>query len=196
MLLSKRERYLAFGSVAAVILIAGYPLLVQPLLDERSTLGLQLREKQKEIALAQHTIQGSRKPVTAWKNASQAQSETEKAIEGWRYRSGDDRRPLKVTKLRPDPNPEKDKYFYKLTEHVEAEGTNEQIGRFLFQLQTASIPVRILDVSIRPKAEATARSGRESTTERVLTLSVGTIFTEPDADKDKRGEAGARETGR
>jgi hypothetical protein len=81
---------------------------------------------------------------------------------------------------------EREKDFNKVTFRASGSGGMGQIGRFLYRLQTASIPVRISDMTIN--------SRKDGTDDLAITLSISTIYLAPQAEKPgaRPGPAPAR----
>ena len=69
----------------------------------------------------------------------------------------------------------KERDFNKITFRAQGSGGMGQIGRFLYRLQTANIPVRIVDMTIN--------SRRDGTDDLAIVLGVSTIYLAPEAEK-------------
>jgi hypothetical protein len=69
---------------------------------------------------------------------------------------------------------ERERDFQKLTFRATATGGLGQIGRFLYKIQNASMPVRITDLSI-------SSHGREGNDDLSLSLAIATIYLPPAA---------------
>jgi hypothetical protein len=71
---------------------------------------------------------------------------------------------------------DKEKAFLKLTARFTGSGGMEQVGRFLWQVQTSNIPVRITDMSISTR--------KENTDDLELAVGISTIYLSPDGVKE------------
>jgi Tfp pilus assembly protein PilO len=78
---------------------------------------------------------------------------------------------------------EREKDFVKVTFRATGTGTMNQIGKFLWRIQTASVPVRITDVSITSK--------KEGTDDLSVQLGIATIYLTAEAEKKDNKAASA-----
>ncbi|HEV2296160.1 MAG TPA: hypothetical protein VGR35_20115 [Tepidisphaeraceae bacterium] len=67
---------------------------------------------------------------------------------------------------------EKERDFNKITFRANGTGGMRQIGKFLYHLQTADIPVRVADMTIN--------SRKDGTDDLAIVLSISTIYLSPD----------------
>jgi hypothetical protein len=104
--------------------------------------------------------------------ASQAESQVLNSVREW----AQDAR-LSLSSVKPERT-EKEKDYYKITFRATASGTMQQVTRFLYSVQTGSVPARITDVSIT--------SRKEGTDDLTLTLGIATIHPVPESEKPRQ----------
>ncbi|HEY7087385.1 MAG TPA: hypothetical protein VH518_04800 [Tepidisphaeraceae bacterium] len=191
MTLSKREKVIGIAVGAVVGLFALDRLAVSPLMAEREDLLTQIESAENSRNQAKSLIQS--KPVLdrqladivsrgLTQDQSQAESQLLNNLREWGQEAGLDiatlkpsGAPLAVIKPGGKPN-EKEKAFLRITCRATGTGGMQQVGRFIFRIQTSSIPVRITDLSIN--------SRKEGTDDLELNLGLSTIFLAPDAAKE------------
>ena len=181
MVLSKRERYIAIGTVSAVALLGIYYILINPLLERKADLDAKVTDAKLQLERADNLIATSKRmgPVLAQriagplkKSASEAESQMLKNIGEWAR----DARITAPSIDKPDRG-EKEKDFTRMTFRASGAGTMKQIGNFLWQLSTSPIPVRV--------SEFTLATHKEGTDDLTIQLSISTIYLTADADKPK-----------
>ena len=179
MVLSKRERYIAVSTVAAVGLLAVYYGLISPLLDRKSDLDAKVQDARLQLDRANRLIDDSKRlgPVLAQrlagpvkKNASEAESQMLKSIGEWAR----DARMTPPSIDKPDRG-EREKDFAKMTFRASGTGSMNQIGNFLWRLHTSSVPVRV--------GEMTLTTHKEGTDDLTVQLSISTIYLATDNEK-------------
>ena len=187
MVLSKRERYVAVGAISVVSLMAIYYILIGPLLDKKNELDLKVNDRTLDVRRAERLIDDSKRlgPVLAQriagplkKNQSEAESQMLQSIAEWA--KGARMVPPSIEK--PD-RIEKEKEFSRMTFRASATGTMSQIGNFLFRLHTSNVPVRVTEMTLATRKEATD--------DLTLQLGISTIFLAADTDKPNRPAAAA-----
>jgi hypothetical protein len=189
--LSKRERFIGIAVAAVVGYFALDRIAISPLMAQREELLGKINDAELDLARGKSLIASKRtldrqlsenvaRGLT--QDPSTAQSQLLNNVLAWAQESG-----LTVSSLKPNPAPqavpkvggkpgEKEKAFLKLTCRATMAGSMQEAGRFMFRLQTSSIPVRITDVTINSK--------KEGTDDLELTLGLSTIFLAPDAAKE------------
>jgi hypothetical protein len=184
--LSKRERYIAVATVAALGLVAVYYGFVSPLLDRKSDLDSKVREAKLQLDRANRVIDDSHRlgPVLAQrlagpvkKSASEAESQMLKSIGEWAH----DARMTAPSIDKPDRG-EREKDFAKMTFRASATGTMSQIGNFLWRMNTSAVPVRV--------GEMTLTTHKEGTDDLTLQLSISTIYLAADTENAPAGAPG------
>jgi hypothetical protein len=186
--LSRREKIIGITVGAVVGLFALDRLAVTPLLAQREQLNTDISKAELQLAQATNLIRS--KPLLdkqladniskgLTKGQSEAESQLLNHLREWAQESGLDLGTLKpagapqqVVKLGGRPS-EKEKAFLKLTCRASGTGNAEQVGRFIYRIQTASIPLRITDLTINTR--------KEETDDLEVSLGVSTIFLTPEA---------------
>jgi Pilus assembly protein, PilO len=184
LVVSKRERYIAIIAGAVIGFLVLDQVLITPLFSQREDLSDAIDKAQQKLAeddqmLAMRTrLGGEWERITSGElktDASTAQSQMLDSMRQWAQDSG-----LAVGSMRPERAGEKEKDFYKMTLRVTGAGTMAEVGNFIFRIQTASIPVRITDLSI---------SSKEGTDELSLSLAITTIYLPPVTKSAQGGQS-------
>ena len=178
MVLSKRERYVAIFAVTGLLILGMDWLVVEPLLALKMQLDVQIENKRKELDHAQRVLETSEHLSTMWadmlrgmgKDESEAESQVVHNVHDWAQDAG-----MTLSSVKRERAAEKEKDFSKITIRAAGSGGMSQIGRFLWRIKTASVPVRITDLQIS--------SHKEGLDDLAVSLGVSTIFLTADADK-------------
>lgn len=158
MTLSKREKYIAIGTVIAVMILALDQLVVEPLVTQLNAIQSQRTDAVAKMDAANDLFARQRKLREVWKNmqsgglkadVSAAESQAMHALLDWAAASG-----VQLTALRPDRSVTQGP-FQIISFHVTAGGAMATVSRLLWAIETASIPVRVTDVQITPQPEGT-----------------------------------------
>jgi hypothetical protein len=157
MMMSKRERYAAIGAAAAVLLLALNYFIFMPYTDERNDLDSRsagLYQKQDD---ANTLFDRQRRLTRVWNqmqkglnvDSSTAESQAEQAVIDWADASG-----MTLTGLRPGKTaPENG--FLAISFTATGTGSMPDIAHMLWSLESATIPVRISDMQLKPRKEGT-----------------------------------------
>jgi hypothetical protein len=158
MVLTKREKYIAIGVAAAVGLLVLDSLAFTPYFEARKA----LRDGRNQLRLdndaALTTFERARKLRNIWAelqrgglmvDSSVAESQSEQAILDWAKNAG-----VEVASVRPERATAAQK-FQIINFSVTGTGPLSSISKLLWSLETASIPVRITDMTITPRREGT-----------------------------------------
>jgi hypothetical protein len=168
--LSRRERFIAIATGAILGIFATDRLVVEPLLSTRSELDSQITSQRSALDRAQRLFTTNRQMAQRWKQiagselkASQSEAEGQVIhnVHDWAQESG-----LALPSLKSE-RAEKEKDFNKLSFRATGSGTMSQITRFLWRIQTATMPIRITELLIS--------SRKEGTDDLSLTLGISTI---------------------
>jgi len=179
--LSKRERYIAIVSLSVAGILALDRLVYTPLMAQKEEIDMRIDSASEELIGARSLIKTSRDKGRDWakmsgkgipQNASQAESQVLNSVREW----AQDAR-LSLSSVKPERT-EKEKDYYKITFRATASGTMQQVTRFLYSVQTGSVPARITDVSIT--------SRKEGTDDLTLTLGIATIHPVPESEKPRQ----------
>lgn len=186
MVLSQRELYIAIATLLVVVLFGLDRLLVSPLLAERADLDQKIAAEQQQLRKATRLLSTSRQMQRQWvrmggdklrQDASEAESQVLHSVRDWAQDAG-----LSLSAVKPERS-EKEKGFHKITLRATGAGGVGQVGRFLWRIQTADIPVRITDLQLATR--------REGTDDLSLQLGISTIYLPADADRAAPRAAGA-----
>ena len=178
MILSRRERYIVIGTVAVVGLLALDRLFLTPLIERRQVIDAQMRQATDEMTRANGLFTNSPRVHRKWNemtaetlkiDGSNAESQIIRAVGDWARESQ-----LNLSSVKPE-RAEKEKQFMKITFRANATGNMAAISRFMWQLQTSKVPIRVTDLSI-----TTRRDGMDD-----LSLDVGmsTLYLPPEPAK-------------
>jgi hypothetical protein len=185
--LSKREKFIGIVTGSLLGFVTLQHFIVGPLLDQRASLAARIKITEGEFKTANDRIDLSARANSNWaalaprvfKDASDAESQVLHSVRDWAAETG-----VNLASINPQRGePERD--FVKLTFRATGTGQMGQIGRFLNRLQTASIPVRITDLSISAR-------GREGVDDLSISVAISTIHFAPNADKAARPPAVAQ----
>ena len=176
MVLSKRERYIAIATGLLVGALLLYKVILSPLDDQKRDLDMRIAEAQGQIAKANHLFKERKRANTEWrdmvggglrKDASQAETLVLQSIPDWAQEAG-----FNLISLNPDRT-EPEKGFSKKTFRATGGGSMAQVGRFLWRIQTSSIPIHISEIQLRPRKDA-------NTDDLSLTVGISTIYLAAD----------------
>lgn len=171
MVVSKRERYIAIAAGIVIGVLALDALVYTPLSERTQALDEQLDEKNAALGEAALLFDRSKKMNREWSTlagravthtASDAESQVLNRVRQWAQEAG-----LTLAQLKPDRT-EQLKDFHVTSFRASATGGMSQIGRFLYSIETATIPIRVTDVTVSTR--------KEGTDELSVTLTVTTIF--------------------
>ncbi|HOW69975.1 MAG TPA: GspMb/PilO family protein [Phycisphaerae bacterium] len=181
MVLSKRERYIAIATVAAVGILGLDRFVLNPLVSKNSQLNLQIDSCEQQLEKARRLFKNSRRKSQAWaqmqsnglrrKDAAEAEGLVLNRIRDWAQDAG-----MSLSSVKPERT-EKPMAFGKITFRATGTGGMTQISRFLGRLKDADVPVRIGELQI------TAR--KEGTDDLSLQLGISTIYLSPETEKDR-----------
>jgi hypothetical protein len=178
--LSKRERYIAIITVSAVGLLALDRFILDPLLKDTRDLEVKIHSAQAQLDDASNLFDLKRRAANRWRemtvgglarDESAAESQILHNLNDWSREVG-----LSLSWKRD--RTEKEGEFYKITYRAQGAGNMSQIGRFLFRVKAATVPVRISDLQVT--------SRKEGTDDLAVTLGVSTIYLPPEQEKSSR----------
>jgi hypothetical protein len=158
MVLSKRERYIAIATAAAVACFAADRLVLTPLKDMRNNsenrrlaLLAQVSDQRNAIKLSQELAPRWKQLVEAGMKRDPGEVETQmfRAIGDWERASG-------VTHLLTKSDRPSDKTVLpEVNFQVNGTGTMESVENLLWLIQSATVPVRLTQVDLSAKKEGT-----------------------------------------
>jgi hypothetical protein len=155
-MLSKRERIMAIVTIAVVGFLVLNKFLIKPIADGLEHLENTKQELLVELDEARNLFQRRRKLEKQWKtmladglrNEVEAESRIARALDGW---ARDARLTLSSTK--PD-RVAGDKGLTEITFAVAGSGTLSSVAQFLWQIETAALPVKIKDMQLGSSNES------------------------------------------
>ncbi len=188
MMMSQRERF--FGTITAFIVgsLVLYQFAIHPQLARITELDGKIQTASTDLERADQLFNTSR---SATKKLSQmagsglrktdaaAESELLNSTRQWAQEAGIGGWGIKRERT------ERERDFNKITFRANGSGGMGQIGRFLYRLQTANMPVRVSDMTINSRKDGTDDLG--------VVLSISTIYLAPDERPTPRPGAAARE---
>lgn len=176
MILSKREKYVAIGTATAIALLVIDSFIVEPFISELSAIQDGRAQAARQIVDAAATFSHQNKLKKIWADMqanglktqeAQADSQLYHALLDWAQQAGANTQVLK------SDLPKKEGLFTVIGYRVTATGTMRSISRLLWDLETATIPIRVTDVRVTPQ--------REGTDDLSLQVGVSTLCAPPDA---------------
>src|SRR5688500_3665964 len=162
MTINKRERTIGIVAGAVVGLLLLDQVLITPLLarwtdaDDKIELATMDRNAAEDLIFASERANGqwSRMIGTQLhRDASEAESQVLNSVREWAQEAG-----MTLSSVKPERT-EKEKDFFKITFRATGGGGIAQVGRFLWRLETASVPVRVTDVTITSRKPGTDELG-------------------------------------
>jgi hypothetical protein len=184
---SKRERYILIATVAVVGLLILDWFIVGPLLARKKALDVAIEEVREKQHRGDRIMASARRATPAWnqmvqdrlkKDASEAESQVLHSVRDWAQDAG-----MSLSSMKPERT-EKDKEFVRTSFRATGVGGMAQISRFLWNLQSSDIPIRITDLQIV--------SRKDGTDELSLQLGMSTTWLAP-PPPEKIAGPGAKE---
>jgi hypothetical protein len=178
MTMSKRERYVATVTAIVVGVLVLYQFVIDPQLTRIVQLNEQLETASNDYDGAERLFSTSRIATRKLsdmagsglrKTDASAESELLNNTRQWAQEAGISGWGIKRERT------EKERDFNKITFRANGTGGMGQIGRFLYRLQTANIPVRVSDMTIN--------SRKDGTDDLAIVLSISTIYLAPESEK-------------
>lgn len=182
MVLTKRERYIFIATAALVGVLGLNYVAVTPLLAQREELGNKIESAQRQASTDRLLLERSSQMSRKWsdiakgplkRDASEAESQVLHSVRDWAQDAG-----MSLSSLKPDRT-EREKDFYRVTLRATGTGGMAQIGNFLYRIQTATIPVKVVDLQISTR--------KEGADDLSIQLGISTIYFAPDEKKSAAG---------
>jgi Tfp pilus assembly protein PilO len=150
MVLSKRERIILIAAIIAVVLLIGDKFVVGPISARREKVKAHKLELQTELQNAQLLFTRQKLMERKWKmlltdglrNDAEAESKVARALDDWSKNAM-----LTLSSVKPE-RVASDKGLKEMTFVVAGMGTLEAVSRFLWQIETASMPIKVMDMQI------------------------------------------------
>ncbi|HUB27049.1 MAG TPA: GspMb/PilO family protein [Tepidisphaeraceae bacterium] len=158
MVLSKREKYIAIGLSVAVGLWVVDSLAIEPYFEQADQVATDTQLAQQKLSDATTTFARQKKLAPVWaeiqsngllNDPSLADTQLEHALLEWTRGANVDLSSLKTER------PLQQGMFDVISYNITANGSMRSISQFLWDLETASIPVRVTDMQVTPLQEGT-----------------------------------------
>ncbi|MDQ3441768.1 MAG: hypothetical protein M3478_15610 [Planctomycetota bacterium] len=178
MTMSTRERSIATITGIIIGSLVLYQFVVEPKLTQIELLDSELTAATTDLERADSLFNSSRSATKQLakiagsglrRNDAEAESELLNSTRQWAQEAG-----LSGWGIKREATV-KERDFNKITFRAQGSGGMGQIGRFLYRLQTANIPVRIVDMTVN--------SRRDGTDDLAIVLGVSTIYLAPESEK-------------
>ena len=178
MTMSPRERSVATITGIIIGALVLYEFVIEPKLQQIEQLDADVSMAMSDLERADSLFASSRSATKELakiagsglrRNDAEAESELLNSTRQWAQEAG-----LSGWGIKREATV-KERDFNKITFRAQGSGGMGQIGRFLYRLQTANIPVRIVDMTIN--------SRRDGADDLAIVLGVSTIYLAPEPEK-------------
>ncbi len=158
MALSPREKNIAIGVGVAAVALGLWSVVISPYIDNLGLLTDRIASAQGALDDQKALFRRKEELQKVWSdlthgglsdNVSAAESQAVLAVLGWAGDAG-----VTVTALKPDRASDENK-FQILSYHITAVGRTPDVARLMWDIETATIPVRLTDVQVTPRKEGT-----------------------------------------
>src|SRR5688572_18350554 len=187
MVLTKRERYIGIGTVAVLAVLVLDQFILSPAKARIEELDAKIELAELQRLKAQQLQNASARANRDWKtiagdamtrDTGDPESRVLTSVREWAQDEG-----MRLPSVIPQPA-QVEKGFNKIVFRATGSGNLSQVGRFLYRVQTAAMPLRITDMQI------TAKDG---TDELSVNFGIATISPAPEpADKNGGGSGAGR----
>lgn len=187
MVLSKREKYIGMAAIGLVAALGVYSLLIDPYFDKSEELQNEQTTALKTLDDNANLLLLQTKKQPDWnvmmKNGLQAdysntQSRTEQLLQNW-ARDAE----INIENVSSVPVPQQKGPFqvinFNLDFNTEGDQSMRHIARFLWSIESATIPIRLEDLRFQ--------STREGTDQLNVKLIVSTLYMPPNAPNSPNG---------
>jgi hypothetical protein len=185
MVLTKRERYIGIGTVAVLAILVLDQFILEPSKRKMEELDAKIAQASQEHSNAQQLFTSSRRANRDWKtiagdamtrDTGDPESRVLTSVREWAQEEG-----MRLPSVIPQPA-QVEKGFNKIVFRATGSGNLNQVGRFLYRVQTAPMPLRITDLQITSK---------DGTDELSVNFGIATISPIPEANRPGTGGANA-----
>lgn len=163
MVLSKREKYIGIGTVAAVAFLGINSLIIAPYYARSAELTVQLKKAKETLAENQDLFRAQKKREPEWSamlnnglraDDSTAQGRTQTMLQTWARTAG-----IQLDALSSERAPSQKGPFeavnFNLGFNTNGADSMRQIARFLWSVESATIPIRLNSIRIQSVKEGT-----------------------------------------
>ncbi|MGD0768862.1 MAG: hypothetical protein ABSB42_11815 [Tepidisphaeraceae bacterium] len=163
MVLSKREKYIGIGAMAAVALLGINGLIVGPYFDRAAALQDDMRTATKTLGDDQNLLRLQKSKQAEWNamlsnglqaDDSTAQSRTQQMIQTWTRVANINLESINSEHVSTQKGPFQVINF-SLDFNTSGPDSMRQIARFLWSIESARIPIRLNDIKIQATREGT-----------------------------------------
>ena len=177
MVLTKRERYIGIATVAVLAILVLDQFILDPAKRKMEELDAKIAQAQQEHLNAQQLFNNARRANRDWKtiagdamtrDTGDPESRVLSSVREWAQDEG-----MRLPSVIPQPA-QVEKGFNKIVFRATGSGNLNQVGRFLYRVQTASMPLRITDLQITSK---------DGTDELSVNFGIATISPAPEANR-------------
>jgi type II secretory pathway component PulM len=190
MVLTKRERYIGIATVAVLSILVLDQFILSPAKARIEELDARIELAEVERLKAQQLKNASARASRDWKtiagdamtrDTGDPESRVLTSVREWAQEEG-----MRLPSVIPQPA-QVEKGFNKIVFRATGSGNLSQVGRFLYRVQTASMPLRITDLQITSK---------DGTDELSVNFGIATISPIPETNRPGGGGGGAAPTDR
>ncbi len=182
MVLSKRERIILIVTLACVGLLVVSKFVVDPIQARLEEMEAERSRLHEELEEARFLLANQGAMQRKWKalvsdglrNDAEAESKVLTALREWSNAAG-----LAVSSIKPD-RIASDKGLQEMIFTVAGKGTLESVSRFLWQIETAALPVKVRDIQLGTGSES---EGTMSLQLHLSALYLGTQEKSSDAQR-------------
>lgn len=178
-MLNKREQRI--GIVTAVVLgaLALDRVVLSPLLARQESASVRIDAAQLALSEATQTMQNDQRARRIWSelagktllaSAPDAEGQLLNRARQWADTSG-----LSLQSLKPERS-EREEGYQKITIRATAAGSMQQVARFLDQVNTSEMPVRVSDLQVSPR--------KENVDDLSVVVALSTIYLPPETRRE------------
>jgi hypothetical protein len=159
--LSKREKYIGVGTIAAVAFLGIYSLAVVPYFDQRDQLKRDLKAAQDTLDTNHGLLRAQKNREPEWNTMlnnglraddSTARNRTQQMLQNWARAAG-----INLDSISAEGAPSQKGPFgainFSLDFNTAGADSMRQISRFLWSVESASIPIRLNNIRIQSQKE-------------------------------------------
>jgi hypothetical protein len=188
--LSQRERNIVIATVTTLSLLAVFEWGVSPYLAKRAEVVASRKALDDDLEKRDRLFSRQDRLRKVWKeiqagglktDSYEAESQAETAVLTWAGAAG-----LELTGIKADRSVTEGKFQIN-SFHITVTGPLRSVSRLFYAIETASIPLRINEVQIRPQ--------REGTDELTVQVSLSTLSQLPDSSKSNKTTLSAADFG-
>ena len=177
MVFSKRERYVAIGAGAVIVLLLLDSFIVSPYFARRDEIAKEVDSTRADIHKGEILFHEQRKLRKVWdemnsnglsNTPSDAESQLQLALDEWSQECG-----VNVSSLKYERSSAEGK-FLQISFHLTGTGPLSTISSLMWRLETTTMPLRVNEIQISPR--------KEGQDDLQLQLAISTLCRLPDAE--------------